>query len=187
MSMRAPPAILASCLLALSALSCQKRPPPETDAQVEARARAAIGPFKVSLKGALEKALAESVGSAIDTCSKRAPELAKEHSKGGVTVGRSALKLRNAKNAPPPWLGPVMDRLSKAKSGTDAHEVVTLEGGRRGYAEAIWIAPPCLTCHGESLAPEVTAALDARYPGDAARGFHPGEFRGVFWAELDAR
>lgn len=131
--------------------------------------------------------MAESPEAAIEVCAKRAPELASEHSKEGVTLGRSAHKLRNPANAPRPWLVPVMDRLAKAPSGSDAHEVVALDGNRRGYAEAIWVGPQCLVCHGESLAPSIAAKIDARYPSDAARGFKPGDFRGVFWVELEPK
>jgi hypothetical protein len=38
----------------------------------------------------------------------------------------------------------------------------------------------CLTCHGESLAPELAAAIARDYPGDAATGFKSGELRGAF-------
>jgi hypothetical protein len=152
---------------------------------VRSRAKEALAPFKSTLRAELEHAMKESPESAIDVCAKRAPELAREHSRDGVTVGRSAERLRNPANAPRPWLTPVMARLAKAPSGSDANEVVAIEGDRRGYAEAIWVAPQCLVCHGQSLAPAIAAKIDARYPGDTARGFEPGAFRGVFWVELE--
>jgi hypothetical protein len=176
------PAVLSALVLSAG---CTKKRASLSDAEVVARAKASVAPFKSALKGELERAMAESPEAAIDVCSKRAPELAREHSKGGVTVGRSALKLRNATNAPRPWLAPVMARLSKAPSGTESHEVVPLDGGRRGYAEAIWLGPQCVTCDGKAVPPSIAAKIDARYPGDAARGFEPGDFRGVFWVELD--
>lgn len=150
-------------------------------------AQAALAPFRASLKGALERAMAQSPEAAVDVCATQASELARTHARPGVTVGRSAVKLRNQVNAPRPWLVPVMDRLAKAPTGTDAHELVALGGGRQGYAEAIWTGPMCLTCHGEAIAPSLAAKLDARYPKDEARGFRGGELRGVFWAELDAK
>lgn len=176
-------ASIAVLALALMSSGCRAQP---SEAAIAERARAAIAPFKSSLKDALTKAMAESPESAIGVCSEKAPELAKTHSKDGVVVGRSAHKLRNAANAPRPWLAPVMDRLSKAPSGSSASEVVKLDEGRYGYAEAIWMQAPCLACHGESIAPGVAQKLDAKYPHDAARGFKEGEFRGVFFAELDA-
>ncbi len=148
------------------------------------QAKSAINPFKKTLKETLLGALKVSPEAAIDVCSKRAPELAKEASRGNVTVGRSAPRLRNPANAPRPWLVPVMAELATEKPGTEAQRVVTLPDGTVGYAEAIWTAAPCLVCHGKSLAPALEARLDAAYPKDTARGFAEGDFRGVFWAEV---
>jgi rhodanese-related sulfurtransferase len=159
---------------------------PSDDQAVAERARAALAPFKGSLKQALTAALAVSPESAIEVCANRAPELARAASHDGIVVGRSALKLRNSENAARPWLRPVLAELAAAPSGSDSHRMVTIEGNRRGYAEAIWTAPLCLTCHGESVAPAVDGKLRERYPGDQARGFKAGQFRGVFWVELDA-
>jgi len=156
------------------------------DAQVSQRAQQVLAPFKKDLKQALTQAMKESPEAAIEVCATVAPALAKANSKDGVTVGRSALKLRNPKNAPAPWLEKAMKQLAKAKPGTPASKVVALPGGRVGYAEAIWTAEPCLTCHGAKVAPTVEAKLKDRYPEDQARGFTKGAFRGVFWAELDA-
>lgn len=172
---------LACGLVALTA--CGPRGP--TDAETTARAQAAISPFKKSLKDALMTELSKSPVGAIDVCAEKAPALAKEASKDGVRVGRSSAKLRNQANAPPPWVVPVIEELSKAPSGTAASRVVDLGEGKRGYAEAIWLDAPCLLCHGASIAPEVEAKIAQRYPKDAARGFEAGDFRGVFWAELD--
>ena len=38
----------------------------------------------------------------------------------------------------------------------------------------------CLTCHGETLAPELAAAIAREYPNDQATGFKLGELRGAF-------
>ncbi len=148
------------------------------------QAKAAVNPFKKNLKEALFKALETSPEAALDVCSQRAPELAKAASSPAVTVGRSALKLRNTANAPKPWLATAMAELAKEKSGTEASRVVVLPDGTVGYAEPIWLAPPCLVCHGKTLAPGLEAKLKAAYPNDAARGFEAGDFRGVFWAEV---
>ncbi len=150
----------------------------------EARARAALAPFKQTLKETLTRALATSPEAAIEVCAAQAPELAKEASRGGVTVGRSALRLRNPANAGPAWLRPLVEELSHAPPGTPASRTVHLKDGRVGYAEAIWMAEPCLLCHGEAVTPAIGAKLKQRYPSDAARGFKAGDFRGVFWAEL---
>jgi Protein of unknown function (DUF3365) len=148
------------------------------------QAHAAVNPFKKALKEALFKALEVSPESALEVCSTRAPQLAKEASSASVTVGRSAFKLRNPGNAPRPWLEKAMRELAAEKSGTETSRLVTLPDGTVGYAEPIWVVAPCLVCHGKTLAPGLEKQLTARYPNDTARGFELGDFRGVFWAEL---
>jgi hypothetical protein len=171
-------------IAALAVLSaCGPRAP--SDAETAARAQAAIAPFKKSLREALMAELAKSPAGAIDVCAETAPALAKEASKAGVRLGRASAKLRNPANAPPGWLPPVMEELAGAPRGTAASRVVDLGDGKRGYAEAIWLDAPCLLCHGTAIAADVEAKIAERYPHDAARGFLLGDFRGVFWAELD--
>ena len=148
------------------------------------QAKAAVNPFKKALKETLFKALETSAEAAIDVCSKRAPDLAKEASSGTITVGRSTFKLRNPSNAPMAWLSKAIAELAKEKSGSEASRVVTLPDGTVGYAEAIWVAPQCLVCHGKTIAPPLAAKLRAAYPNDAARGYEMGDFRGVYWAEV---
>ena len=110
------------------------------------KAKAALMPFKKSLKEALTTAMEKSPESAIDVCSKDAPALATKFSTDGVKLGRSAFKLRNEKNAPADWVKQAMESLSKEKSGAEASRTDTLEGGRTGYAEAIWVGAQCLAC-----------------------------------------
>lgn len=148
------------------------------------KARAAVGAFKVALKRELVAALAKSPVHAIEVCEKRAPELAREHGGDGLVLGRSSKGVRNPANAAKPWLAPVLDELEKAASGSAVHRLVPLEGERVAYVEPLWTGQECLLCHGESLAPDVVAALAARYPKDAARGFKQGQLRGVVYAEL---
>lgn len=151
------------------------------------QAKAALNPLKKALKETLLKALAKSPEEAIEVCATRAPQLAKEASSDTVSVGRSAFKLRNPKNAPKPWVQKAMTELALEKSGTEAHRIVTLPDGTVGYAEAIWVAAPCLVCHGKEVTPTLDAKLKKAYPNDAARGFELGDFRGVFWAELKSQ
>jgi hypothetical protein len=169
---------------AASVLSCAKDKPRPDEGAIVSRAQAALAPYKGALKSELTGALAKGPDAAIDVCATRAPALALEYSKDGVRVGRSSSKLRNPANAPATWLAPVIDELAKTPSGSTEHRVVSLPDGRWGYAEPIWVQAPCLTCHGESVAPSIDAKLRERYPGDAARGFRAGDFRGVFFAEV---
>lgn len=153
-------------------------------ASPEADAKTAVAAFKKSLLQTLTQAMQQSPEAAIDVCHAQAPALAKAASSAHVTVGRSAFKLRNPANAPRPWVEKVMRELSGEQAGSTASRTVALPGGVTGYAEPLFVGPQCLGCHGTALAPEVKAKLDALYPGDTARGFEPGAFRGVVWAEV---
>jgi hypothetical protein len=177
-------AMFAFATMAVGIAACRKDKPAPDEGAIVAQATAAITPFKAAFRSELVAALAKGPTDAIDVCAVRAPALAQEHSRGGVRVGRASQKVRNPANVPPPWLVPVLAELGRTPSGTSEHRVVPLEGGRYGYAEAIWVQPMCLTCHGESVAPEVDAKLRARYPADAARGYKAGDFRGVLYAEV---
>ena len=46
--------------------------------------------------------------------------------------------------------------------------------------KAIPTADLCLACHGESINPDIAAAIDEAYPEDQARGFKSGDIRGAF-------
>jgi hypothetical protein len=174
-------------LAAAAGAACKKTPPPPEPEAVRAKAQVVLAPYKASLKGELTAALAQGPEVAVEVCAARAPALAAEHSKDGVRVGRSAKKLRTPNDAPPPWLLAPMNELADAPRGEPASRVVALGDGRWGYAEAIWMQPQCLLCHGEAIAPDLDAKIRARYPDDDARGFAAGDFRGVFFAELDQR
>lgn len=182
-STAAPPAQNASAAPTSSAALTSSAAAEPVDPTVT-KARAAVGAFKVALKKELVAALAKSPVHAIEVCEKRAPELAREHGGEGLVLGRSSKGLRNPNNAPKPWLAAVLDELEKVESGSAVHRVVPLEGDRVAYVEPLWTGQECLLCHGESVAPDVVAALASRYPRDAARGFKQGQLRGVVYAEL---
>lgn len=121
---------------------------------VTARARERVAPYKAALKQALEKGMAESPEAAIEVCAARAPEFARAASSDGMTIGRTALRLRNPDNAPRPWVVPLMEELSTAPKGTMASRTLSLPGGKIGYVEAIRLAPaPCPVCHGDPAKP----------------------------------
>ncbi|MGH0031447.1 MAG: c-type heme family protein [Myxococcota bacterium] len=161
-------------------------PPRPPDAQVAARARAVLAPFKQQLMTALQEGLAQGPEAAIDVCRLRAPEIASSLATGAVRVGRTSHRLRNPANAPAPWMEPLLEELRRAEPGEIGYRVAPVGSGRMGYVEPIYVQPPCLTCHGESIAPSVAERIRTAYPQDRATGFALGEFRGLFWVELAA-
>jgi hypothetical protein len=154
-----------------------------------AEARALAKEFMTSLKGELQAAI--KAGGPIDAivvCRTAAPGIAGEiSSKSGWAVGRTALKVRNPRNAPDVRERAVlMDFLTRAEAGEDLMKMesatVIAENGRRylHYMKAIPTGGVCLTCHGGELEPKLQQAILQTYPADAATGFEAGELRGAF-------
>ncbi len=145
--------------------------------------------FGKTLKGEM-KAAVKSGGfvHAIDVCKLKAPEIAaKVSASEGWSVARSSHRLRNSHNEPDAFTKAAIDEfLARQEKGEDPKVMVktgvTEENGKKYFrmVKAIPTAKLCLNCHGETLKPEVEAALKKQYPGDRARGFKVGEMRGVF-------
>lgn len=155
-----------------------------------AQAKAIVKEFATSLKAELQAAIKEGGPvKAIAVCQKRAPAIAQELSdQSGWEVGRTSLKLRNAAlNAPDDWEKQVLLKFEERKAaGEDvdsmayAEEVETPSGKHYRFMKAIPTGEICLACHGESINPDIVAAIDKRYPNDQARGFKLGDIRGAF-------
>jgi hypothetical protein len=141
------------------------------------------------LKGELGAAI-EKGGpvAAIDVCHTRAPAIAARLSgESGARVGRTALRVRNAANAPDDLERAVLEQFAgdmaagRIEGPLEAAFEIKREGGiERHYLRAIPTEALCLACHGETLAPELAAAIARDYPGDQATGFKLGELRGAF-------
>ena len=164
------------------------------DPQAEriAAARTAIKGLGEGLKQKLMGAMTDGGPvAALDVCKIDAPKLAAERSSAsGMDVGRTALKVRNAENAPDDFEKRVMEKfIADIKGGADPmkldHAEVVEQDGKKvfRYMKPIMTAEsPCLACHGASsdLSPEVTAKIKELYPADQATGFKAGDMRGAF-------
>lgn len=179
---------LLAVVVVLALAGCSQAGPEPADEAAAERARAALQPFQRELMGALRAGLEEGVVEAIDVCSVQAPELAADHSEAGiepgrVSLGRTSDRLRNPDNRAPDWVAPLWERM-RADPENAIPRTVRLADGDIGHVQPIRVAPLCLACHGSELAPEVAAAIDARYPEDRARGYAAGDLRGTFWIRL---
>ena len=153
-------------------------------------AKGIVKEFATSLKGELQAAIKEGGPiSAIAVCKDRAPAIAKQLSEtSGWEVGRTSLKLRNpALNTPDGWEKQVLVKFEERKTaGEDPEtmayaEVVDADGTKQyRFMKAIPTGDLCLACHGDSINPDIAAALDKAYPNDQARGFRLGDIRGAF-------
>lgn len=123
----------------------------------------------------------EGPAAAIQVCSQEASGIAKsvgdEH---GVSIGRTALKLRNPKNVPPEWAKMLLDK------GTTEPEFVSLPDGHTGALLPIKLQATCVVCHGpaDEIAEPLRSKLAELYPNDAATGFKEGDLRGWFWVDV---
>ncbi len=153
------------------------------EAEFKERGAEAVLPFKKSLKGALVAGMKDGPVNAISACQVEAPKLAAAASNESVRVGRASHKLRNPANAPKPWMEALLTRYEQDPESREP-AVVVIDDKWVGYVEPIFVQPLCVTCHGDPIAPELAAKLDAAYPSDQARGYAAGDLRGVFWAEL---
>jgi len=146
----------------------------------------ALLPFKKSLKQALVAGLEDGPIEAISACRVEAPKLAEAASAGGIKIGRTSTKLRNPSNAPKLWMQPFLQIYETDPEGREPG-IVLIDEKTVGYVEPIFVEPLCVTCHGAELGPDLQAKLKELYPADQATGYVPGDFRGVFWAELPRR
>jgi hypothetical protein len=141
------------------------------------------------LMSELSAALNEGgAAKAIGVCKNRAPDIAADVSKqSGLEVRRTALKVRNAANAPDAWEIKVLEefraRVAKGEdpSGVE-HSAIVEQAGQRTfrYMKAIPMGEPCLKCHGPELDPALQVRIREFYPKDEATGFKKGELRGAF-------
>jgi len=181
---------LAALLVTLGA--CKHDPaPPQLAAADWERGYAAVNQVRSQLFQALNRALVQGAPAAVAACSTEAPAITAGLSQHGVVVGRATRKPRNPANLASGWQADALAQfegdVAAGRPLKAARFLRPLPDGRLGYAEPLVIQPMCLACHGAALAPDVTAALAERYPGDRATGYQAGELRGLVWAELPPR
>lgn len=128
--------------------------------------------------------------NAVQVCSAEAQGIAEQVGKEtGASVGRSSLKLRNVKDAPPGWVQTwlVAQGDKKANQTQPVEGVFDSPAGRVARVlKPIAIDGVCLPCHGdpEQIAAPVKAVLAEKYPDDKATGYQAGDLRGALWAEV---
>ncbi|MEZ5550925.1 MAG: DUF3365 domain-containing protein [Pseudomonadales bacterium] len=147
--------------------------------------------FQQQLGGKLQAALAAGGPlNAIGVCSEVAPVIAaRQSAASGAQVSRTALRVRNPDNAPDEEARAVLEDFRQQISAGSAMPVeyfqVNDDGSAR-FMKAIVLQPMCALCHGQTLAPEVHAAVQQHYPDDQATGFAVGELRGAFLIDWPA-
>jgi hypothetical protein len=176
--------LLTTLLLLAGTASAQDDVKQRTDA-----ARAAAMDYGARLLAELQKAIAAGGPvNALGVCSIAAPKLAAEKSaEHKMTIRRTALKIRQPKNAPDAWELKQLQDFERRKAAGESPAKIEIgeyvdRGGKKifRYMKAIPTGAVCLNCHGAALTPAVTARLKELYPGDQATGFRGGDLRGAF-------
>lgn len=179
------------CLLSVVAASISFA----SEKDVATQAKSSVMKLGKTLKSQLMQKLKEdgSGVKAITFCSEQAQELTQKVSEElgeKVTVRRAAIKYRNPDNKPTAQDTAVMKefiaRAEKGESFEEMGKMVKTEKGHTFY-KALGTGKGCLRCHGapEAIHPSVLEMIDKQYPGDKARNFKRGEFRGVIVAEIN--
>lgn len=153
---------------------------------LKAEAITVVKQFGGTLKPKLKKALTQGgVKEAIDVCSVKAPEIAKDLTLTTPWhVKRVSLKARNNNNAiPDAWEKSVLEEFDqRQQQGESAKTMAKAEvvNGEFRFMKAQGTASLCLTCHGSKLSADTKAALNKYYPKDQAVGYSLGQVRGAF-------
>lgn len=159
--------------------------PTADQAALAAEAATAAQGLGTALKAELEAALQTGGAvAALGVCRIKAPHIATRISaERGMHVSRTSLKPRNPHNAPDVWQAEVLREFESRKAaGEDPASLsyAAVVGNEFRFMQAIPTAPACLACHGERLAPDVSAKIAELYPQDQATGFRQGDLRGAF-------
>lgn len=147
-----------------------------------------------ALAGGLKKELMAGMKSggpvaALDVCVTKAPAVsAAVANEKKVDIGRVSLKNRNPDNAPNEWQTTVLNDFEARKVKGEAADTLTYAktvttNGKQEFRfmKAIPTGGLCLSCHGDTLAPELAAKIQQHYPDDKATGFKVGDLRGAFY------
>ncbi|WP_051206869.1 Tll0287-like domain-containing protein [Pseudidiomarina sediminum] len=160
----------------------------DSDTALKTQSRALAQDLQQQLSGKLKAAMqAQGPVHAIEVCHLEAPQIASRLSREQeVTVGRTALRVRNPNNQPTVAQAEVMKAMAAALADDASvvpEHVITQADGSQAYMRAIVMQPQCLACHGSSIAAPVQQAIQAKYPEDQATGFEVGDLRGAFLIE----
>ncbi len=178
--------IIACLIMSLSGFVMATETLPESELAVY---RAHVNELGETLKSELLKALqAGGPLTALAVCNEQAPvktmAISEKHE---LEIGRTSLKVRNPQNAPDDWEMKVLKMFEERKANgenptqLEYYEVIDNAGKKQvRYMKAIPVAPPCLTCHGAEITPDITTKLKVLYPKDQATGFKMGDLRGAF-------
>ncbi len=159
-----------------------------TEQEAAQRAKAAAKELAETLMARLKTALQErGPAGAVEVCNAQAQELTTAiGQKHGVNIKRVSERNRNPLNAASEaetrFIAETQAR-KEAGESPDSLGNVFIEQGAEGRVLVLYKAMvmPELgkVGHGSDIAPDVKAVIDRHYPNDKARGYRPGDVRGL--------
>lgn len=138
-----------------------------------------------NLRTALQSSIAkDGPEKAISFCHDQAMPLTGKLDTDSVRVYRVAERYRNPANRLKPGDQVVWEQYLAAKSAGDSLFSVTVDSDSAvDYYKPILLQPMCATCHGQpktDIPARLVQVIDSVYPGDLAKGFAPGDLRGMW-------
>ena len=174
----------------LAAACSEPSPDPAAVAAARQRAETAAASLTGALLAELSAALAAGPAhEAVQVCATAAQPIAERaRAEHGMRIGRTALRVRNLRNAPDAAERAVLERWAADPAAADWSEVVAGEDGPElRWMRPIRLMPLCSQCHGDpatEIAPATLEAIRRLYPEDRATGFAVGELRGAVSARV---
>lgn len=128
--------------------------------------------------------------NAVEFCNIEALPLTDSLSKHfGVTIKRSALKYRNAKNKPDSSeLAALIKYSEEIGQGGQPKPYMIKVNGKERFIAPIPTKALCLNCHGipgVNITESVEAKINTTYQNDMAIGFQEGDLRGIWSITFD--
>ena len=138
-----------------------------------------------TLRNTLARTISErGVNGAVAYCKTNAKLLTETYSGKSIHISRVAAKYRNPENKPDSFDIVQWNLYTDKKSrGDSLTSTVISKGEMIYYYKPILLQPMCVVCHGEAgkdISPDIVSRIDSLYPGDLARGFKPGDLRGMW-------
>ncbi len=138
-----------------------------------------------TLRNTLTRTIGEKgVMGAVDFCKTNARWLTETYNAEGIQVKRVAERFRNPENKPDSTdIKQWVLYTEKKSRGDSLTPGIISKDGMVYYYKPILLQPMCLACHGEAgkdMSPAMVSHIDSLYPGDLAKGFKPGDLRGMW-------
>lgn len=176
------PLLLASSPGAAPSFGLEEAPPRLREALT--RADAAAQTLQRKLSSRLVEAMKQGgAAAAVNVCREEAARLTDEAARdSGAVVGRTSDRLRNPRNAPPPWAEAYV-AAAAGKRARDVRPVVFELPDGVGVLRPIPVGQACTRCHGtpDAVPADVSSILRSSYPRDHATGYAEGDHRGFVW------